>query len=480
MKCNQIIGRERECRILGDSLEATTSQLIIVYGRRRVGKTFLINRYFENNFAFKVTGTYNQPKDFQLKTFLRELKTKSGNEKIPMVKDWLDAFFLLQDYLEKLDKSQKQVVFFDEMPWLDNQKSDFLPAFEWFWNNWANAQDNLVVILCGSATSWMDEKITRNKGGLFNRQTCKLVLKPFNLHETELFLKSKGINWSRYEITECYMIMGGIPYYLDNLSPRFSLRQNIDELFFKSGGALENEFNSLYATLFKNSPAFIKVVEALGKKPGGLTRKEIASGTGISENGLLSNILYNLELSGFIRISNVYRKTKKDAIYQLADYYTAFYLRFLKDNYGKDQHFWTNTIDNPSLRAWKGLTFEQVAKDHIPQIKQKLGISGVMTEESTWLSPSQEDTAGTQIDLIIDRRDNTVNLCEIKFSINEFTIDKDYEAKLRNKIASFSAILPKSKSIQLTMITTYGVKKNIYSGIFQNEVVLDDLFHEEL
>lgn len=474
MSTERIIGREKEIARLKDSLESSSAELVIVYGRRRVGKTFLINELFENDFAFKVTGTYNQPKSFQLKTFLKELYDRSGIKQ--KADDWLDAFFLLEDYLKKLDQQRKHVIFFDEMPWLDNQKSDFLPAFEWFWNNWASTQENLLVILCGSATSWMDDKITRNRGGLFNRQTRKLILEPFNLYETELFLKSKGINWSRFETVECYMVMGGIPYYLSNLTPRLSLKQNIDELFFKQGGALENEFESLYNTLFSNSPAFIKVVEALSRKRIGLTKKEISEETKIAENGMLSRILHDLELSGFIRISTAYGKKKKGCLFQLSDYYTAFYFRFLKENYGMDQNFWTNALDTPSLRAWRGFTFESVVKDHIPQIKQKLGISGVLTKESVWAATGEEENPGAQIDLLIDRRDNTINICEIKFSMTYFTIDREYEEKLKSKIDSFIKVMPRTKSIQLTMITTYGVKKNMYSGIVQNEVILDDLF----
>ena len=250
---------------------------------------------------------------------------------------------------------EKKVVFFDEMPWLDTAKSGFLPVFEWFWNDWASTRENLVFIVCGSATSWMIEHIAENKGGLFNRQSCRIYLEPFTLCETELFLKAQGIAWSRYEIAECYMIMGGIPYYLSLLDGAYTYTQNIDRLFFKRHGELWDEFDRLFQTLFSNSEAYVKIVEALSAKAGGLTRNAIAEKAGLPANGALTKMLRDLESSGFVRVSTFYGKKKKDALYQLSDYYTAFYFRYIKDNYGKDERYWSNAIDNPARRAWAGL-----------------------------------------------------------------------------------------------------------------------------
>ena len=479
MKTKNIIGRTIECDRLEGCMESDNAQLIIVYGRRRVGKTFLINEFFSNKFAFKLTGTYGQDKGVQLQNFITELNRKTRKKhKVPS--DWYQAFELMREYLESLDDGKKQVVFFDEMPWLDNQKSEFLPAFEWFWNDWLSTRHNLVFIVCGSATSWMDEKIANNKGGLFNRHTCRLFLKPFKLFEVEEFLKKKRIKWSQYDITRCYMIMGGIPYYLSLLDSRLSLAQNIDNLFFRNDGELWDEFDHLYKTLFSNSDVYIRVVEALNKKKSGLTRNEIIRETGLPTNGHLSKVLKNLILSGFVRAYEQYNKKKKDTVYQLADYYTAFYLRFIKNHHGKDEHFWSNSGENSSIKAWEGLTFEQVCKDHVPQIKRKLGISGVLTEVSTWSVKSDDEIrqTGTQIDMLIDRKDLVVDICEIKFSVKEYEITKDYDLKLRNKLGTFSEVTNCRKTVQLIMITTYGVKQNMYSSVFTNQVILQDLFIE--
>ena len=472
---NNLIGREKEIRRLNRALEEREAQLIIVYGRRRVGKTFLINEYFGGDFSFKFTGAFGESKKVQLKNFVLELN-RQAMTKYDVPQDWSDAFALLRDYLESKDKEKKQVVFFDEMPWMDRQKSGFLPAFEWFWNSWGSSRENLVFIVCGSATSWMIDKLENNKGGLFNRQTCRLYLEPFNLHDTELYLKSRDIYWSRYDITVCYMIMGGIPYYLKLLDRSLSLNENIDALFFEKRSELWDEFEHLYNTLFSNSDNYIRIVEALSKKRSGLTRNEISKASGVAANGVLSKMLTDLINSGFVRINDIFGRKKRDIIYQLSDYYSLFYFRFIKDNYGKDEHLWSNSNDNPARRSWEGLTFEQICKDHIQQIKNKIGIAGVMTEISSWSKQGNDEEDGVQIDLLIDRQDHVINVCEIKYSLEEILIDKEYERSLRNKISAFVQTSRTKKTIQLTMITTYGVKKNMYSNMVSSQVILDDLF----
>ena len=476
---SRIIGRSEEISRLDRCMEASSAQLVIVYGRRRVGKTFLINEYFDSEFTFKITGAYKKSTRFQLEGFAEELMRRSGKEwSVPS--GWREAFRQLREYLESLPDQKKLVVFFDELPWLDTPRSDFLSLFEWFWNDWASAKDNLVFIVCGSATSWMSENITENKGGLFNRQSCRIYLKPFTLHETEEFLSARDILWSRFEIAETYMIMGGIPYYLNLLDRDLSQTQNIDNLFFRHRGELWDEFDNLYKTLFSNSDKYITIVEALSTKRSGLTRKEIVRQTGLDSNGALTKMLNDLTDSGFVRVTNFYGNRKRDAIYQLADFYTAFYFRYIRGNYGKDEHYWSNAVDNPARRAWTGFTFEQLCKDHISQIKQKLGIAGVLTEESMWNTKGDEELGigGAQIDLVLDRRDMVINLCEMKFSINEFVIDKEYDASLRNKLDTFRRMTGCRQSLQTTMITTYGVKNNKYSSFVRSQVTLDDLFRD--
>ena len=474
----RILGREEECRRLERCMDADSAQLVIVYGRRRVGKTFLINQFFNNKFAYKITGVYGESRAVQLKNFITALN-RNSRKKYAVPNDWYEAFEYLREYIGKLSKKSKQVFFFDEMPWLDTHKSGFLSAFEWFWNDYASTMDNVVFIVCGSATAWMDKKIVKNKGGLFHRQTCKLYLEPFDLATVEQYLMERNIRWSRYDIVECYMVMGGIPYYLSLLDEALTLKQNIDNLFFKNKGELWDEFEHLYKTLFSNSEKYEAVVEALSTKKYGMTRDEIISKTGICSGGDLSTILNNLILSGFVRATGFYEKKKKEAVYQLADYYTLFYFKYIRNNYGKDEHYWMNATENPTRRTWSGYAFEQVCMDHISQIKYKLQIGGVLSKEYAWSISADEEKGitGAQIDLLIDRRDHVVSICEMKYSVNKFGIDKGYDEDLRNKIDSFVRATDCKKTVQLVMVTTYGLKPSKYNGLVNAEVELDDLFY---
>lgn len=474
----RLIGRENECQRLEQVMNAQQAQLVVVYGRRRVGKTYLIEHFFQGNFDFRLTGLYHESTRKQIHNFCIELNRRR-REKQDDPKDWMDAFVQLREYLESLPSGEDRVLFFDEMPWMDTKNSDFLSSFECFWNGWGAQQERLKCIVCGSATSWMVQKIGKNKGGLFNRQTCKLYLHPFDLHETEQFLcEVKGIEWTRYDIARCYMVMGGIPYYLNLLDSSMTLNENVDNLFFSRNGELWDEFDNLYATLFSNSERYISVVNALSEKRYGMTREEISEKTGLQLNGVLTKMLNDLENSDFISVSTPYNKKKRGMIYQLSDYYTIFYYRFLKGNYGRDERTWENNANLPARKVWEGLTFELICRQHIPQIKQKLGIAGVLTDAYTLNHPADEESEGVQIDLILDRQDNVVDLCEVKCLNGEYEIDKAEDLKLRNKMQRFVKVTKCRKTVRLVAVTTYGVQKNKYCSLVSNEVTLDDLFEK--
>ena len=472
-----LTGRNREIKRLDRVMEETEAQLIIVYGRRRVGKTYLINEYFDYDFDFKFTGSYSQSKQTQLKNFMSELNHYSKDD-YSVPKDWTEAFVMLRDYLETKDMGKKQIVFFDEMPWMDNQRSGFLPAFEWFWNAWASSRRNLVFVVCGSAASWLTDKIEKNKGGLYNRATCKLQLQPLDLHDVEEYLKSRNIEWSRYDIMLCYMIMGGIPYYLRLLDKELTLNENIDELFFRKGAELYDEFDQLYRTLFKPGDQYIKIVEALSKKRMGLTRSEIASKTKLPENGVLTKKLNDLIKSGFVRLNPVYKHESRDMRYQLSDYYTKFYFSFVKENAGKNTHMWSVTNDDRQRSAWQGFTFEQICKDHMEQIKKGLGISAVRSEVWSWTKRGNDTEKGAQIDIVIDRADRVISLCEAKFYSREYELKKNDDEDLKTKVSVFREETKINKTIQVVMITTYGVKKNKYSNYVGRVIDIDKLFEK--
>ena len=470
---SNIIGREREQYLLNEYIDSGKPEFIAVFGRRRVGKTFLIREHFNNQFAFYLTGVENISKQQQLKNFNAALHIY-GRGHYPLVNSWFDAFLQLRQMLEKKKKRGRKVIFIDEMPWLDTPRSNFIKAFEYFWNSWASANKEIVLIICGSSTSWIINKLIRNRGGLHNRVTRQIALEPFTLHECEDFLNHNKIVFNRRQIIECYMILGGIPFYLEQLKRTLSLTQNIDNLLFKENGILRHEFKRLYTSLFRYSERYVKIVEALGKKRKGLTREEIISETGFADGGTLTKMLEELEMCCFIRSYNAYGKRTKKCLYQLIDFYSLFYLNFIQNARQSDRFFWTNHLDNAKRRAWNGYSFEQVCLQHTAQIRQRLGISGVSTYMAAWRSKDTQPAA--QIDLLIDRRDDVINLCEMKFSEKEFVIDKKYDENLRNKKWSFIEETKTRKAVHITMITTYGVKRNEYWNNIQSEVTMNDLF----
>jgi uncharacterized protein len=467
-----IIGRKNEQAELNRYEKSSASEFVAIYGRRRVGKTFLVREYFAGRFDFYLTGLSNSNTMMQLINFQLALM-QSGNSDAPVPENWLYAFYELRKLLER-SPSEKKIIFLDELPWMDTPKSDFISALENFWNGWASLRNDIMLIVCGSSTSWMMSKLINNKGGLYNRITQRLKIQPFTLSECKNYLQNASITWQEYQITEAYMVFGGIPYYWSLLKKGLSLAQNIDALFFSENGILRDEFKNLYAALFKNFEKYIQIVEILGKKSKGLTRNEIIKYSDEKSGGGLSKILNDLESCGFIRSYQFIDKKHRDKIYQLTDFYTLFYFNFIKTNNPKPENYWSSMIDSPVHRTWTGYAFERVCMEHIPQIKQSLGISGVHTRYASWRSHGPEK--GAQVDLLIDRNDSVINLCEIKYSINPFAIDKKYAENLREKIGTFKQETGTRKSVFLTFISTFGLKQNEYSGMVQNEIHMKELF----
>lgn len=472
----QIIGRTKECDILKARYDSDRAELIAVYGRRRVGKTFLVRNYFKGRLDFYVTGIFNGTRKEQLMFFNSQLREFSGLP-YPLATSWFDAFEQLKQHIISL-KKERTVIFMDELPWLDSPRSGFMKAFDLFWNSWASEQPGLKLIVCGSATTWMLSHLIGDKGGLHNRVTCRIRLAPFNLSETEAFLKAKGIVWNRYQIAEAYMIMGGIPYYLQMLQKEYSLSRNIDRMFFSENAEMRDEYGFLFRSLFKDASIYSRTVELLSRKAKGMTRAEIMSALKMPEGGNFSNVLENLCNCDFIRKYSAFGKKERDVMYQLSDFYTLFFLKFVKGRTMHDENLWSNMTDSPERRTWNGYSFEQLCLHHIQQIKSRLGISGILSSVCSWNTPASKEHGGGQIDLIIDRRDQVINLCEMKFSASEYEITKKYNDEMQERKELFRQTTRTRKALYLTMVTTYGLKQNMWSGMIQNEIVLDDLFRE--
>ena len=475
-----IIGREYEQKLIKEYLDSDKAELIAVYGRRRVGKTYLVKSIFENKFDFAFTGLFEVTRAVHLAQFKKYLERYSG-KKVKRPKDWFEAFDALRDYLNTLQKD-KIIVFLDEIPWMDTPKSNFLAAFSQFWNDWASTKKNLKLFVCGSATTWMLSKFIGNKGGIYGRVCRPIRLAPFSLAETERFLKEvKRIEINRHQLVKAYMVLGGIPYYLDMLAKNTPLDVCIDDLFFRQGVPLREEFDFLFRALFKESKIYKNVVTILATKLKGLTRQEILKELKLQEGGTLTEVLDNLTKCDFVRKYTAIGKTERDAMYQLTDLFSLFHIKFVENHSGQDEHLWSKLSGKGQMTSWSGYAFEQVCLHHLAQIKTALSIGGVISNVHSWSCKPFTDKngmkwKGAQIDLLIDRADEVINICEIKYVSDKYEIDADYEERLRNRASLFRNVTKTKKALYHTFITTYGVSQNIHSGIVQSEVVMDQLF----
>lgn len=473
----KLVGREFEISELRRCYESNRSEFIIIYGRRRVGKTFLIDKFFHNTYDFTYVGGHNLTTAKQLKNFAKAMKKAQRLPHVPKYNDWSEAFDDLEEYLESLPDDKRKVVFIDEMPWMDTPGSEFVESLEVFWNGWAARRSDIVFVASGSATSWMVDKLVENQGGLHARITNNIYIRPFTLQETEVYLRNANIAWSRYEILQSYMIFGGIPFYLSLLNKNQSLVQNIDRLFFRKNGELRVEFYELYHALFRRAGMYIDIVHLLAQHREGMTRNEILKASGI-EGKTLTTVLRNLERCDFIICYSQYGNKKKDAIFRLVDFYTLFYYKFIDGDNSKDESWWSGHFQSHDIEQWEGTTFELICITHIPQIKKALGIHGLPSSAYSWRAAHDKENGqkGAQIDLVIERSDHTIHLCEMKFCRGKYRINEAYEQRLRERMETFRTKTQTHDTLLHTMITTFGLADGVHTSIIHSQATMENLF----
>lgn len=479
-----IIARTIEVQLLDRLMEEQQAQFVAVYGRRRVGKTFLIREYFDDSFSFFHTAVSPQElKDrqpellyrIQLDEFSKTLKMYGYDNPTP-IKDWFDAFDRLWLLICQHPLEERLVLFFDEMPWLDTPRAGFMSALEHFWNRFASGRHKLLLIAAGSATAWMLDNLVNNNGGLYNRTSRDIHIHPFSLAETEEYFQSRGVLMDRYDIVQSYMIIGGVPYYLSLFEKGKSLAQNIDTMFFNRGNKMEKEYTRLFQSMFADNDKYKRIVEFISKYRYGVLRGKICEDLGLSNGGAVGEILMSLEECDLITSFYNFGESKRNKYYKLTDPFCLFYLSFAQKHPTNNRSFWQDNQNLPKLSPWRGQAFEDVCFSHQEQIKRALGIQGVHCEIYPWRHIADGFTPGAQIDMLIDRADRVVNVCEMKFSQSEFIVDKDYDEKLRNKIVAITESTKGKRNPQMTLITTYGLRNGLYSGRFQKTVTMDDLF----
>lgn len=470
-----IIGRKEEIYQLNRAYNSVNSEFVAIYGRRRVGKTYLVRKTFNGMFTFQYAGALNVSNQDQLEEFYTNLLAQGLPSDSPAPRTWFQAFHLLETLIES-SPQKKKIIFLDELPWMDSPNSKFVPAFEHFWNGWASARNDILLIICGSATSWIINKIFRNKGGLYNRVTYRLRIQQFSLAECEELAQFQGLPPNRNMILEGYMVMGGVPYYWSKLDPAKSMAQNINTLFLKENGVLRDEFNFIYASIFNKPEKYLRVIEALSGKKSGLTRDEISKKGKLDNNGQLSGILEDLVECGFVRKYCHTGKKIRDAIYQLVDCYTLFYYQFVRNAYNVDDDYWTKLLRTPTYNTWCGLAFERVCLLHSRQIKAALGISGIMANIFSWHVKGNDVHPGVQIDLLIDRSDNVINVCEMKYAPKGYSMTAAALENINRKVVVLQQYVPIRKFISPVLITSNGIIRNKYSEDIRQFVTADQLF----
>ena len=474
-----VIGREQEMAGFNKLLQSTQAEFVVIYGRRRVGKTYLVREFFKDRIVFSFTGSYETETATQLNNFYEELIrvwALAENRKKP--KNWSEALHLLTDFLLAMPKSsEKIVVFIDELPWLDRTGAGFVSALAYFWNQHGSRMNNLILMTCGSAASWILRKLLNDKGGLHNRITKRIELKPFTLNETKAFCQYKNLKFTQYQIAQLYMVMGGVPYYWQAVEQGKSVPQVIDQLCFEQNGLLASEFRPLFQSLFKHAENHIQIVETLAKHPYGMTRYQLLEQIKVNNGGSFARILDQLIDCGFVKALRPFGKKTKETVFRVIDFYSIFYLKFINGNISDRTNVWQSLSSGANYQSWMGYAFENICLTHLKPIHEALGIGGIYTQASSFHFKGNEELPGVQIDLIIDRNDGIINLCEAKYTNDEFVLTKEYNAVLRRRRTVFQHLTRTKKSVVTTLLTTYPALQNAYyREEIHSEVSLDRLF----
>lgn len=485
---SNLFGREDEVAILQHFFASNKAEFLAMYGRRRVGKTYLVRQFFEkkNAIFFNVTGTKEGSRAKQLLHFTQQIgKVFYGGVSLAVPHNWDGAFNTLTEAINKQAKNKRIILFFDELPWMATKKSMLLQELDYYWNqHWSNDK-RIKLIVCGSSASWIIHKIINNKGGLHNRITRKICLEPFTLSDTKHFLSKRGIKLKNEQILMIYMVTGGIPYYLSYVDKGLSAAQIIEKLAFTEKGILLNEFDNLFSSLFEHSEIYIQLIKAIASRRYGIGQQELLKIMGTSAMGAVGiKALRELEETGFIISFMPHYHKRQGIYYRLIDEYTYFYLKWIApikktlQRRSLNKGNWQAMQKTPEWHSWLGYAFEAVCYKHISVIRQALLISPDAIANSWRYIPRKNIKGrGAQIDLLFDRKDDVITLCEIKYSEEPFILTKEYVEVLKNKMEVFKEQTQTKKQLFLAFIATNGIKNNYYAeDMISGVVVLDDLF----
>ena len=457
-------GRLEQVKVMQEDMKTKKSSFVAITGRRRVGKTFLIREVYQDNMCFMVTGIQNAEVQLQINNFVNKIaEYNNGTLILGTISNWQQVFFLLKTYLKSLPKNKKQVIFIDELPWMATAKSGFIQLLAHLWNDYLSKEKHFILVVCGSATSWITQKIINDKGGFHNRVTLPLHLKPFTLAETKQFLDFKKMSFTNTGIATIYMTLGGLPYYLEQIKRGESPTKAIERLCFSETGILKNEYNNLYKALFNNWENHEAIVATLAMAHNGLNRENLIKKSKISAGGPFTRTMSDLVLTGFVSETIPFGKLNRGKVYRLVDEFSVFYHRFMKGNERKNKEVWETISNSQAYKIWKGFAFETLCMKHIAEIKTALGIKNVYTETSSFTKIGTKTQDGFQVDLVIDRKDATINICECKFYESNFEITKNYAQQIKMRKTSFREITGTKKMIVNTFISNENIIQNEHS-----------------
>lgn len=484
---NFVIGRAKEKAELKTVLESKKSEFLGIYGRRRIGKTFLIREYFKNMKGVQFLSFQGQ-KDVdtktQIDTFYHELEKQFKiNYQLKRARDWQGAFHDFDKFIEKHTLENKKdviVLFLDELPWFCNSKAGFLPALDYYWNQRWSANAKMKLIVCGSAASWMIKNVVNAKGGLHNRLTKKMYIAPFQFVEVKEFSKTNKLNFTDTQLLQIYMVLGGVPFYWSLLKKTTPISKQIDDLLFGKNAILKNELQNIFRSLFDNSELHLRIVKILSAAKSGIERNTLLNKCQIKSGGQASQYLDNLIHSGFIESFHLFGNKKKLTLFRLIDSFSYFDSYWSKQSLGLVA-FWQNKIQTPKLNTWAGYAFENFCLQHINQIIKALEIDRQVEAIHSWHSIDQNkkgdiEEKGAQIDLIIERMDGVLHVIEIKYSQNEFVLKKEDAKNILNKVDRFKEKTQYRGQIKINLVTPIGLKKGLWNDeVFDKTITLKDL-----
>ena len=493
-----MIGRKKEIKLLNEICDLEESSLVAIYGRRRIGKTYLVNhmfkKYRQDCLFFEFTGAYDGDKRGQIDNFIDQVYEWFYVEPSFEIKSWSDAFRFLKRTIDKeikkRDSNEKVIVFLDEVPWIDrSNKGGFLSALGYFWNTWCEPRENVVLILCGSNSSWIRDKILKNaRGSLYQRVTHQISMYPFDLKETKAYLlEQKGFMIDNKTVTDIYMIFGGVAKYLSFLNPNESSAENIDRVFFSIHGSMYREYDELFSSLFADKSDYYKsVIELLCTRRSGFSLSDISKAFNEKLGGKLRLAIAELEECGFIKGLSKYGNSVRGVNYMIVDPYILFHHKWIKGFSRNDiatlpNNYWLHKSSSQSYAVWSGYAFEIVVMVNIRLYLNAIGRLGFFSGVYHWQHMAKsEDEQGAQIDMVVNYGNNIFDILECKYYNSEYVISKEYAKNIKNKLSMFKkyGLYSKQKSeLRLVFLTSYGVKMNAEAHSLNiSRVCLDDLF----